>query len=76
MRGETFVLTRDQIEFDSPNFFTSCFLGEFTESRTRTLTLSRDPELFRIILDHLSGYEVLPLHQSVIPNRMSPDLVL
>ncbi|KAG8790788.1 hypothetical protein FRC12_011013 [Ceratobasidium sp. 428] len=76
MRGETFVLTRDQIEFDSPNYFTSCFLGEFTESRTRTLTLSRDPELFRIILDHLSGYEVLPLHSLAIPKRMSQELAL
>ncbi|KAG9085757.1 hypothetical protein FRC06_003460, partial [Ceratobasidium sp. 370] len=76
MRGETFTLTRDQVEFDSPNYFTSCFLGEFTESRTRTLTLSRDPELFRIILDYLSGYDVLPLHTSVIPSRMSLDLAL
>ncbi|KAG8790789.1 hypothetical protein FRC12_011014 [Ceratobasidium sp. 428] len=76
IHGGPFVLTRDQIEFDSPNYFTSCFLGEFTEARTRTLTLSRDPELFRIILDHLSGYEVLPLHQSVIPKRMSPEVAL
>ncbi|KAG9076502.1 hypothetical protein FS749_011731 [Ceratobasidium sp. UAMH 11750] len=76
MRGQTFTLTRDQVEFDSPNYFTSCFLGEFTESRTRTLTISRDPELFKIILDYLSGYEVLPLHTSVIPSRMSPDLAL
>ncbi|KAG8783846.1 hypothetical protein FRC12_019293 [Ceratobasidium sp. 428] len=76
MRGETFVLTRDQIEFDSPNYFSTCFLGEFAESRTRTLTLSRDPELFGIILDHLSGYEVLPLHSSAIPKRMSQELAL
>ncbi|KAG8741366.1 hypothetical protein FRC10_002931 [Ceratobasidium sp. 414] len=76
MRGETFTLTRDQVEFDSPNYFTSCFLGEFTESRTRTLTISRDPELFRIVIDYLSGYDVLPLHTSVIPSRMSPDLAL
>ncbi|KAG8783847.1 hypothetical protein FRC12_019294 [Ceratobasidium sp. 428] len=76
MRGETFVLTRDQIEFDSPNYFTACFLGEFIESQTRTLTLSREPVLFRIILDHLSGYEVIPLHASVIPKRMSPEVAL
>ncbi|KAG8715167.1 hypothetical protein FRC08_010915 [Ceratobasidium sp. 394] len=76
MRGETFTLTRDQVEFDSPNYFTSCFLGEFTESRTRTLTISHDPELFKIILDYLSGYEVLPIYTSVIPSRMNLDLTL
>ncbi|KAG8790790.1 hypothetical protein FRC12_011015 [Ceratobasidium sp. 428] len=76
MRGETFLLTRDQIEFDSPNYFTSCFLGEFSEAKTRTLTLSRDPKLFKIILDYLSGYDVLPLHESVIPERMGLDVAL
>ncbi|KAG8783844.1 hypothetical protein FRC12_019291 [Ceratobasidium sp. 428] len=76
MRGETFLLTRDQIEFDSPNYFTSCFLGEFSEAKTRTLTLSRDPELFKIILDYLSGYDVLPLHESAIPERMGLDVAL
>ncbi|KAG8682676.1 hypothetical protein FRC09_016608 [Ceratobasidium sp. 395] len=76
MRGETFLLTRDQIEFDSPNYFTSCFFGEFSEAKTRTLTISRDPELFKIILDYLSGYDVLPLHESVVPERMSSYVVL
>jgi hypothetical protein len=76
MRGEPFLLTRDQIEFDSPNYFTSCFLGEFAESQTRTLSLSRDPDLFRIIVDYLSGYNVLPLYESVIPKRMSPEAAL
>ncbi|KAG9124429.1 hypothetical protein FRC07_011671 [Ceratobasidium sp. 392] len=76
MRGQDFLLTRDQIEFDSPNYFTSCFLGEFTEAQTRTLTLSRDPDLFKIVIDHLSGYDVLPLHDSVIPQRMNSDAAL
>ncbi|KAG9087141.1 hypothetical protein FRC06_002710 [Ceratobasidium sp. 370] len=76
MRGENFTLTRDQVEFDSPNYFTSCFLGEFTESQTRTVTLSRDPHLFRIILDYLSGYEVLPLHESAVPKRMGLEVAL
>ncbi|KAG8783845.1 hypothetical protein FRC12_019292 [Ceratobasidium sp. 428] len=76
MRGETFILTRDQIEFDSPNYFTTYFFGNSAASQTRTLTLSRDPDLFKIVLDHLSGYEVIPLHASVIPKRMSPDLAL
>ncbi|KAG8790791.1 hypothetical protein FRC12_011016 [Ceratobasidium sp. 428] len=76
MRGEKFLLTRDQVEFDSPNYFTSCFLGEFTEAQTRTLTLSRDPELFKIILDYLSGYDVLPLHELMIPKRMNSNAAL
>ncbi|KAG8741379.1 hypothetical protein FRC10_002944 [Ceratobasidium sp. 414] len=76
MRGETFTLNQDQVGFDSPNYFTSCFLGEFAESHTRTVTLSRDPELFRIILDYLSGYEVLPLHESAVPRRMGLDVAL
>ncbi|KAG9088172.1 hypothetical protein FRC06_002194 [Ceratobasidium sp. 370] len=74
MRGETFTLTRDQVEFDSPNYFTACFLGEFAESRSRTLILSRDPDLFMIVLDYLSGYEVLPLHDSALPKRMDPGV--
>jgi hypothetical protein len=52
------------------------FLGDFTESQTRTLSLSRDPDLFRIIVDYLSSYEVLQLDESVIPKRMRPDAVL
>ncbi|KAG8687214.1 hypothetical protein FRC08_012104 [Ceratobasidium sp. 394] len=76
MRGEKITLTRDQVDFDSPNYFTSCFLGEFTESQTRTVTLSRDPDLFRIIIDYLSGYKVLPLHESALPRRMGMDAAL
>ncbi|KAG9079700.1 hypothetical protein FS749_008302 [Ceratobasidium sp. UAMH 11750] len=76
MRGERFTLTQDQVEFDSPNYFTSCFLGEFAESQTRTVALSRDPDLFRIIIDYLSGYTVLPLHESALPERMDTDVAL
>jgi hypothetical protein len=76
MRKETFYLTRDQVEFDSPNYFTYCFLGDLTESQVRTLHLSRDPELFHLIIDYLSGYKVLPLQESGIPKRMSLDTAL
>jgi hypothetical protein len=76
MRKETFYLTRDQVEFDSPNYFTYCFLGDFTESQIRTLQLSRDPELFQIIIDYLSGYKILPLQEGGIPKRMSLDTAL
>lgn len=76
MRDETFCLTKEQIEFDSPNYFTSCFFGDFAEAQTRTIRLPRDPDIFRIILDHLSGYHVLPLADSVIPKRMNRELAL
>ncbi|KAB5588318.1 hypothetical protein CTheo_8241 [Ceratobasidium theobromae] len=61
LRGRRFKLTWSQINFDGPNFFTACFLGEFREARTRTLELPRYPDLFPIIVDYLNGYTVLPL---------------
>lgn len=75
-RGVEFTLVRSQIEFDSPNFFTACFLGDFQESQTRTLEISRDPVLFGIVYDYLCGYTVIPLDESVIPARMSPATAL
>ncbi|EUC53457.1 BTB domain protein [Rhizoctonia solani AG-3 Rhs1AP] len=76
IRGRDFLLTKSQIEFDSPNYFTSCFLGDFHEAETRHLKLSRDPDLFLIISDYLCGYEVFPLSHRVSPTRMSSALVL
>ncbi|CAE6467312.1 unnamed protein product [Rhizoctonia solani] len=76
MRGKHFLLTKSQIEFDSPNFFTSCFLGDFSEAKSRTLKLSRDPELFQIIINYLCGYTVLPLNDGFAPPFMIPSTVL
>lgn len=76
MRDEVFHLTEDQIEFDSPNYFTTYFSTKSAESQTRTLRLARDPDLFRIIIDYLTGYTILPLHSPVIPRRMSPEQAL
>lgn len=76
VRDVEFTLTRSQVEFDSPNFFTACFLGNFQESQTRTVKISRDPVLFGIIFDYLCGYTVLPLTAGVIPSRMSPETAL
>lgn len=61
LRDTTFHLDRSQIEFDSPNYFTSCFLGSFAESNARAIRLSRDPALFSIIVSYLSGYTIFPL---------------
>ncbi|EUC56779.1 BTB domain protein, putative [Rhizoctonia solani AG-3 Rhs1AP] len=76
VRGKDFLLTKSQIEFDGPNYFTTCFLGDFKEAQSHHLKLSRDPDLFFIISDYLCGYEVLPLSDQVIPARMSPEIAL
>ncbi|TFK52633.1 hypothetical protein OE88DRAFT_1426660 [Heliocybe sulcata] len=68
VRGEEFRLSRRQIEFDSPNYFTDCFLGSFQESSSNTL--DRNPHLFAIIVEYLSGYDILPLSSALLPVRM------
>jgi hypothetical protein len=74
--GKTFSLTKYQIEFDSPNYFTTCFLGDFCEAQTRQLELSRDPDLFKLIVRHLCGYSVLPLNEKQIPSSTTPATAL
>ena len=71
VRGETFILDRHQILFDSPNYFSSYFLGE----GRRQLTLRRDPFLFRMVEAYLSGYPVLPLPAS-LPAHLSPETTI
>ncbi|KAL8276661.1 hypothetical protein RQP46_010929 [Phenoliferia psychrophenolica] len=61
LQGVPFILSRDQCEYDSSNYFTSAFGGDFEESATRTIHIDRSPILFRFIVDHLSGYSVIPL---------------
>ncbi|TBU28409.1 hypothetical protein BD311DRAFT_758591 [Dichomitus squalens] len=70
VRGETFELYHDQITFDSPNYFTTCFLSGFAEAKDRTLRLSRHPTLFAIIVEYLSGYPILPLSSQAVPPNM------
>ncbi|CAE6388033.1 unnamed protein product [Rhizoctonia solani] len=65
LRDTTFTLDRSQIEVDSPNYFTSCFLGSFSESHAREIRLSRDPALFSMIVNYLSGYAILPIQPPV-----------
>jgi hypothetical protein len=64
----SFTLEEENLMFDSPNYFTSYFLGEFEEGAEgkRVLTLNRHPEIFRIIFEYLSGYEIFPLADGVI----------
>jgi len=68
--GEPFSLSRSQIEYDSPNYFTELFTGD-TSAGPSTLNLSRDPTLFRIVVRYLSGYSVLPLDSSSVPPGLS-----
>lgn len=74
--GKTFVLTKSQIEFDSPNYFTACFLGDFVEAQTRRVEFSRDPDLFKIIVRYLCGYSVIPLNENQIPAGMTATSAL
>jgi hypothetical protein len=78
VRGERFVLARDQMLFDSPNYFTSLFDGPFRESSEgkREAVLYRDPFLFRIIESYLAGYQILPLPTTGLPQHMSYDVMV
>ncbi|GAA5975774.1 hypothetical protein JCM11641_005869 [Rhodosporidiobolus odoratus] len=71
-RSTAFTLTREQIETDAPNYFTTAFLdGGFAEASSRIIRTDRNPQLFALIFEHLSGYEILPLHPGACPATMS-----
>jgi len=77
VRGQKFILDEHQILFDSPNYFSSYFLGNFKKAAEgwRELILRRDPFLFKLVEAHLSGYPVLPLPYS-LPGHMSPETAI
>ncbi|GAA5932607.1 uncharacterized protein JCM15063_002153 [Sporobolomyces koalae] len=71
-RDTPFHLSRSQIETDSPNYFTSAFLAhDFTETKTREFRVDQHPQLFALIVEHLSGYPILPLQRAVLPPFLS-----
>jgi hypothetical protein len=104
VQGREFLLSRAQIEFDSPNMFTRYFSNSNPEtnynpganydpranyninvnpeinydpgSNQNRLRLSRDADLFMLILDYLSGYTIIPLTANVVPSRMSRENAL
>jgi hypothetical protein len=78
VRGERFVLARDQIFFDSPNYFTMLFTGTFQEAVDGhwEAILHRDPLLFKIIQTYLCGYSILPLPDNWMPAYMSQEAAL
>ncbi|ORY54001.1 hypothetical protein BCR35DRAFT_284794 [Leucosporidium creatinivorum] len=73
-RGVKFKLSRSQIEYDSPNYFTAAFLDhDFAESRSKVVYLDRHPHLFAFIVEHLSGYEIMPFPTGALPACMTLD---
>lgn len=64
--GKAFTLSRGQIEADSgdSNLFAISLLGDFAEGQTRTLRLDRNASIFKIIVEHLSGYRIFPIDSS------------
>ncbi|KAI1795375.1 hypothetical protein LXA43DRAFT_1091030 [Ganoderma leucocontextum] len=82
VHGEHFELHHDQIIFDSPNYFTACFLLDFAESAKCTIRLSQNPTFFAVIveyLDHGSGDRAdrdhTYLFQDLSLAPQTPDLV-
>ncbi|ORY53996.1 hypothetical protein BCR35DRAFT_249750, partial [Leucosporidium creatinivorum] len=59
---------------DSPNYFTSAFLShDFAESSSKIIHLDRNPQLFTLIVEHLSGYRITPLQPAGLPSCMSVE---
>jgi hypothetical protein len=75
VQGEVFWLSRAQIEFDSPNLFTH-YINNDPEPYGRQIQLSRNPHLFMLIVEYLSGYAILPINDNALPARMSRENVL
>ncbi|CAE6414031.1 unnamed protein product [Rhizoctonia solani] len=71
IQGEKFTLSQSQVQFDSPNYFSTCFLGDFCEAQTRSVELTRNPEMFPLIQQYLCGYMVLPPSESASPKGMT-----
>ena len=65
LRGQSFTLTRAQIQSEPGCLFENALLGDFAEAGEKKLVLDRHPATFSLILDHLSGYRVLPLDDDV-----------
>ena len=84
IRNQTFKLTEEQIKTDSPNFFTSFFLScqkatndeaDSVVAKDKAVVLHRNPLLFEIIQEYLSGYSVFPIREGYIA-FMTTDTLL
>ncbi|QRV97061.1 hypothetical protein RhiJN_25080 [Ceratobasidium sp. AG-Ba] len=61
-----FKITRKQIHFDAPNYFTKRVLTNPPTVGSRIMELSRDAEMFQFILDYPSGYSAISTDRLVI----------
>lgn len=71
--GQRFTFTRDQLESEPDNYFTTYFLGDFNEATNsiNELELETEPLLFELIQAHLRGYTIFPIQEGCIPKYMS-----
>ncbi|KAG9088171.1 hypothetical protein FRC06_002193 [Ceratobasidium sp. 370] len=58
--GTKFVLTQDQFKVDGPNYFTDAVAAHAGRFFGPQAKVSRNPELFKLVVDFLNGYAVLP----------------
>lgn len=70
-RGVTFNLSADQV---GRSVYLMDAFGQLAESESMTIHLNRHPKLFQIIVDHSSGYDVLPLQQAALPESWTLEM--
>jgi hypothetical protein len=73
VRGNEFHLSLAQIQYDSPNAFTQHFRPSIEDANANQsqLVLDCDPDLFAIVVQYLSGYDILPLSPTAVPLTLS-----
>jgi hypothetical protein len=70
--GTKFVLSQDQLKVDGPNYFSDAIAAHDSRFRSPQVKVSRNPELFKLVVDFLNGYAVLPKDAPLpkgMPNR-------
>ena len=77
LRDQTFHLSEQQVAFDGPNYFTRTLerMSDLPVQQRKTF-LDRNPQLFSVILEYLTGYVILPLGSSAAPPSMTPEVAL
>jgi hypothetical protein len=75
VHGIEFHLSLAQVQQDSPNAFTEHFRPSevHADQLQAPFVLDSDPDLFAIIVQYLSGYDILPLAPTAVPRTLSLD---
>lgn len=75
--GERFSFTKEQLESDPDNYFTTYFFGSFSgaSDSKKELVIEKEPALFRLIQAHLRGYKILPIPDGYVPYMTKDTLV-